>query len=62
MLLILNTIYASYNALAPLDKSPNQVAVSIEVVGFMRGKEDKEKGGVGAIDITALVLSELHAS
>ena len=44
-----------------LDNSPNQVAVSTELLRLMRGGEDKEKGGISAIDITALVLSELYA-
>ena len=45
-----------------LFKSLNQVAVSIVVVGFMPGEEDKQKGDVNALDIAASVFLESHAS
>ena len=45
-----------------LVKSPNQVVVSVVVVGSMWGEDDKGKKDVNAIDITALAFLKLHAS
>jgi len=50
-----------FYALAFLVKSLNQIVVSIVVVGFMRGEEDKKKGDANAREIAPLIFSELHA-
>jgi len=51
-----------YHAPPSVVESPNQVVVSIVVVGSMRGEHDKEKKDVNAIDITALAFLKLHTS